>query len=135
MPLKKERCKEKVHPNDRWGSFHPRQCHAKIWKHGYCKIHHPDTVRIRQEAKEKRWEEEKEKRRKNNPILLLQRVRELEEESKRRSVIFMRTVEVISYTISEWEKAKSRVKELEEGISIPVKIIRETPGLERVLSP
>jgi len=94
---KKERCKEKVHPNDRWGSFHPRQCHAKIWKHGYCKIHHPDTVRIRQEAKEKRWEEEKEKRRKNNPILLLQ--------------VANKQIEILK---AEIKKKDKMIKELEE---------------------
>jgi len=91
----KERCKEKVHPNNRWGSFHPRQCHAKIWKHGYCKIHHPDTVRIRQEAKEKRWEEEKE----NNPILLLQKAN--------------KQIEILE---AEIKKKDKMIKELEEGI-------------------
>ena len=38
------RCKETVYPNERWGSFYPHQCEKKIWKDGYCKIHHPDTV-------------------------------------------------------------------------------------------
>ncbi len=43
------RCKEKVSPPDRWGSFHRHQCSRKVWRDGYCKQHHPDSVSARQE--------------------------------------------------------------------------------------
>ncbi len=61
------KCKYKVYPHDRWGAFHPHQCHKNTWKDGYCKQHHPDTVKARDEAREKRWKEEEDARRKNNP--------------------------------------------------------------------
>ena len=38
------RCKAKV-----WGGWRHYQCTRNIWKDGYCKQHHPDTV----EEKEK----------------------------------------------------------------------------------
>ena len=62
--MKLERCKKKVYPNNSWGSFHPHQCQKTVWKDGYCKIHHPDSVAMRQEKQNKRWEEKME----NNPL-------------------------------------------------------------------
>ena len=40
----RERCKQTVYPNDRWGAFHPHQCSKFATKDGYCKTHHPDTL-------------------------------------------------------------------------------------------
>jgi len=74
------KCKEKVYPKEAWGSFHPHQCLHNIWKDGFCKFHHPDTVKARREAREKRWKEKLEK----DPIILLlqkanEKIKELEE--------------------------------------------------------
>ena len=54
--LDTSRCKKTVYPNDRWGCFHPHQCNKKIWKDDFCKIHHPDTEKLREEEKKKRWD-------------------------------------------------------------------------------
>ena len=76
-PLK---CKNKVYPSGMWGSFQGHQCHRNIWKNGYCKTHHPDTVKVRDETRKEIWKQKQE----NNPILLLQkaneRIKELESE-------------------------------------------------------
>ncbi len=50
-----KKCKETVYPNERWGSFHPHQCHKNIWKDGYCKQHHPETKEVRHKAREVAW--------------------------------------------------------------------------------
>lgn len=49
-----EKCKEHV-SNDGW---HWYNCRKPIWKDGYCKIHHPESV---QKRIEKSIEKEKEK--------------------------------------------------------------------------
>ena len=53
-------CKREVYPNERWGAFHPYQCSRKIWKDGYCKIHHPDTEAEREKKRTEKWERERE---------------------------------------------------------------------------
>ncbi len=79
------RCGKRVYPNDRWGAFHPHQCHRKVWKDGFCKQHHPSIEEARQLAKEMKWEKEREERKRNDPYLLLQkankRIEELEAEN------------------------------------------------------
>jgi len=47
-----ERCKEKV-----FKKWHHYQCQNKAWKDGYCKQHHPETVKAKSEARDKAWEE------------------------------------------------------------------------------
>ena len=49
-PLKPDQCQAAVHPKDRWGSLHPHQCTRKIWKDGWCKIHHPDAEQKRRDV-------------------------------------------------------------------------------------
>lgn len=75
-----DRCKETVYPNERWGSFHPHACHRNAWRDGYCKQHHPDTVKARNAAAEKRFEEKQ----KRQPWYLLKeaqkRIAQLEAE-------------------------------------------------------
>ena len=61
-PTDKDRCKKKVYPSDMWGGFHGHQCHRKIWKDGYCKQHHPNTVKARMDTRDKRWAEEAKQR-------------------------------------------------------------------------
>jgi hypothetical protein len=51
-PLDPERCKASVAHGDRAPTFH--QCQRKVWKDGWCRQHHPDT----EKAKQDRWEEE-----------------------------------------------------------------------------
>ena len=49
-----EQCKERVSNN----GWHWHTCRKPIWKDGYCKIHHPESV---QKRIEKSIEKEKEK--------------------------------------------------------------------------
>lgn len=71
------KCKERI--GDRTG-FHFYQCTRNIWKDGYCKTHHPETVKERQEKSAKRWEE----RYNSNPLVAAnKRIKELEEEVER----------------------------------------------------
>lgn len=52
------KCEAMVIPRgDPWGAFHKIQYSKPEWKDGYCKIHHPDTVRARRDAEQKRYEE------------------------------------------------------------------------------
>jgi hypothetical protein len=46
------KCKEVVH-------FH--QCSRKIWKDGYCKQHHPDSISERHRKSNERYEAAQEK--------------------------------------------------------------------------
>ncbi len=65
MPIKefinKERCKQSVYPNDRWGAYHPHQCCKRVWKDEFCKTHHPESVEARQQKSERRWKEKHER--------------------------------------------------------------------------
>ena len=40
--------------------FHFRHCKKPIFKDGYCKCHHPETIQMKREVKHKRWESERE---------------------------------------------------------------------------
>ena len=53
----KKKCKEKVYPNERFGSFHPHRCRRNVWQDGYCRIHHPSSVQDRQLKSKNRYEE------------------------------------------------------------------------------
>jgi len=55
MSEQPERCSEKVRDEGMWPTFH--SCKNKVWKDGYCKQHHPDTVAARRAARGKRYEE------------------------------------------------------------------------------
>jgi len=46
------RCIKRI--NDQ-GGYHTHQCSREIWKDGFCKLHHPDTVRQRTDETEARW--------------------------------------------------------------------------------
>jgi hypothetical protein len=54
----KERCKETVYPNETYGAFHGHQCTRNVWKDGYCKTHHPETVKARDEKRRQKWAEQ-----------------------------------------------------------------------------
>lgn len=58
----KERCKEMI-----FGDFHHRQCSRNAWKDGYCKQHHPDSIKEQIRKSEKRWAAEAEIKRQNSP--------------------------------------------------------------------
>jgi hypothetical protein len=47
-----EKCKEQV-SRDMW---HTNRCYRNAWKDGYCKQHHPDSVKTRREASHAKWE-------------------------------------------------------------------------------
>lgn len=71
------RCKSTVYQPQGFGRFYP--CSFKAWKDGYCKIHHPDTVKARREKQEKKYEEERAK----SPYVLLQKATERNKELER----------------------------------------------------
>lgn len=71
--LDETKCKEIVF--DVGTSLFAHQCSRNIWKDGFCKLHHPESVKERQEKSQLRWEEKM----KRNPYrVALNRIRELE---------------------------------------------------------
>ena len=71
------RCKEKISGSGRYGGFHLHQCSRKIWKDGYCKTHHPDSVNERSKKSMEDWQ----KKEANSPLnRAKQRIKELEAE-------------------------------------------------------
>ena len=75
-----DKCKERV--ADPWGWNRSHQCTRKIWKDGYCKQHHPDTVKEREIKKEERYRQEFEKSVYGQLRKAHERIKELEEEIK-----------------------------------------------------
>ena len=61
-------CKESI-----MTGFHSHQCSRRDWKDGYCKQHHPDSVRARQEKSMRKYEEKV----KNSPWNQLKETRAL----------------------------------------------------------
>ena len=74
----KVQCKEHVFSGKQW-DFRGHQCTRSAWKDGFCKIHHPESVKVRQEISMKRWDEKFEN---STEQKLLERVKELEKENE-----------------------------------------------------
>lgn len=74
------RCKRSVIPNESFGWVYPHQCHNKVWKDGYCKMHHPDTVKEKDEARSKAFQEKSEKSDWMQLHKAIERIKELEVE-------------------------------------------------------
>lgn len=51
--MNKAYCKKMVFKH-----WHSHQCEKKIWKDGFCKQHHPDEVRKRDEIRQDKWRAE-----------------------------------------------------------------------------
>lgn len=51
-----ECCKERVWSGDAWSRS--RACSRKAVKDGYCKQHHPDSVKARRKASDDKWDEQ-----------------------------------------------------------------------------
>ena len=74
-----DRCKEQVKGEGQWGWLHPHQCTKKLWKDGFCKIHHPESVAKRQEESLRKWHEKMD----NTPLAkALRRIEKLEKENQ-----------------------------------------------------
>lgn len=52
-----DRCQGRVYTGRGWDRIRGRQCTRKIWKDGYCKIHHPDSEEKRRNKSIEREEE------------------------------------------------------------------------------
>lgn len=72
----KDRCQKRVYDHT---GFHSVRCSRKAVKDGFCKQHHPDTVKARQERSDKAWREKFN----NSPEMKLKRA--LEENEKLRA--------------------------------------------------
>ena len=48
------KCKQNV-----WGGWHFHPCPRKAWRDGWCKQHHPDTKKARDEAGKQKYEEKR----------------------------------------------------------------------------
>lgn len=48
-----EMCKARTYSN-----FYPETCSRRAWKDGYCKQHHPDTVKSRNASRQEKYEAE-----------------------------------------------------------------------------
>ena len=68
------RCVKKV-----MSGYHSHQCTRKIWKDGYCKQHHPNTVKARNEESNKRWEEKRKQSPRYKLEIAQKRIQYLEE--------------------------------------------------------
>lgn len=72
-----KKCKE--HISDKT-YLHYYRCSRNAWKDGYCKQHHPETVKKRREESQRKWEAKHAR----SPLALLAkanaRIKELEEE-------------------------------------------------------
>ena len=58
QPFNSSRCKASVSFDSRMVGFH--QCQRKPWKDGWCKQHHPDSVKKRREEQQQRWKQKQE---------------------------------------------------------------------------
>jgi hypothetical protein len=74
-----KQCKERVYGD--WGRSH--QCSRKAVKDGYCKQHHPDTVKARREKSEARAAEKEKQSLWYRLKIAQQRITELEAEVKK----------------------------------------------------
>jgi hypothetical protein len=74
-----ERCKQQVTTPGMRGMF-SHQCTRKIWMDGYCRLHHPDTVAIRDTKKTEAYHE----REKSNPWNIISSFREKLEKANAR---------------------------------------------------
>ena len=58
----KEQCSIRVASAGTWGAFHPHQCRkvAVVTREGklYCKIHDPEYIEAKREAREAEWDKE-----------------------------------------------------------------------------
>ena len=51
----KAQCKQHVFSGER-SDFGGHRCMKIVWKDGYCKVHHPESVKIRGDKADERWE-------------------------------------------------------------------------------
>ena len=61
MGLRRDRCKERVYGGGTWNGH---RCYRSPVKDGFCKQHHPDSVKARQEKSEAAAQ----KKRENSPL-------------------------------------------------------------------
>jgi len=79
MADNREQCSSHV-----WNGWGHRRCLRRAWKDGYCKQHHPDTVKKREEENRRRAEE----RRRRDPLnRLSRRVKQLQAYIEERGLI------------------------------------------------
>lgn len=75
--MSKDKCKQTVYSKERYGSLRGYQCSRKAVQDGYCKQHHPDNVKVRQEQNMQKYQE----RLNNLPIVSAQqRIERLEQQ-------------------------------------------------------
>ena len=99
-PLK-ERCKKTIYSR---GSFRGDQCSKLIWKEGFCRIHHPESVKKRQEKSDRYFEAQRE----NSPYVRLSK------EIGRLKSINADLLEVAKRVIAEWNADWDMPQELIE---------------------
>lgn len=75
-----KKCQKMLYGTARYDQFVAHPCTKKHYKDGFCKIHHPEAVKMRQEISSRRWEEKMN----NSPLSkAMRKIKELEEEIKR----------------------------------------------------
>jgi hypothetical protein len=81
--MEEGRCKKMVLGEGKWGEFHKHQCTRKAVRDGFCNVHHPESVKLRDEKAYKHWRDRFEL----SPQRLLEkakaRIEELEKEITR----------------------------------------------------
>lgn len=59
MATNDQQCRKRVYG----GTYTGHQCTRKAVKDGYCKQHHPDTVKAKQDERDAKWKKERAERR------------------------------------------------------------------------
>lgn len=104
MSDKRERCKEQVWQN---GCFRTSRCSRYAVKDGYCKQHHPDSVKARREESERKHQE----RQANSPLGM---ARKAIEEQKTK-------IEQLETSLKAAEEELERVKgDMNKNLHIPI---------------
>jgi hypothetical protein len=70
-------CKKSVYPAGMRFPL-PHRCMKKAWKDGFCKTHHPENVKIREQESAARYKEQWEQSPTMKLIRALERIKELE---------------------------------------------------------
>ena len=79
MSGNEERCKASV-----WkGYFANNRCARKAWKDGYCKQHHPDSIKKRREESRRKFDEKQKQSPWYKLKMATERIAELEAQNKR----------------------------------------------------
>lgn len=80
MKTQKKHCMRTVYPKNGFGSISGHRCGRPIWKDGWCKVHHPNSVMARQIESKAKWDKKMAELNKDPLIQAQKRIAELEKQ-------------------------------------------------------